>query len=187
MRLIGLKSAMLAAGLMLAGAGHAAPQAAPADHAAAPRAAIIAPVPAATPAATTPAPAATPAASDPEMLAMDGAPAMVPVKGIGDAVDGDIGIQPQVTKNGERARGFHDDILVPVIVVISVFVLFLLLWVVFRYRASANPVPSKTTHNTATRSGLDAGPGADPGAAGDPVDRAAVGAVQAARPRTRSR
>jgi cytochrome c oxidase subunit 2 len=30
MRLIGLKTAMLAAGLMLAGAGHAAPQAAPA-------------------------------------------------------------------------------------------------------------------------------------------------------------
>jgi cytochrome c oxidase subunit 2 len=145
MRLIGFKSAMLAAGLMLAGAGHAAPQAAPATTP--PSAAIMSPAPAATPAATTPAPAATPAATDP-MLAMDGAPAMLPVKGIGDAVDGDIGIQPQVTPNGREARRFHDAILVPVIVVISVFVLILLLWVVFRYRASANPVPSKTTHNT---------------------------------------
>jgi cytochrome c oxidase subunit 2 len=97
--------------------------------------------------AATPAPAASPAATDP-MLAMDGAPAMVPVKGVGDAVDGDIGIQPQVTKNGQRAADFHNGILVPVTVAISVFVLILLLWVVFRYRAGANPIPSKTAHNT---------------------------------------
>jgi cytochrome c oxidase subunit 2 len=32
-------------------------------------------------------------------------------------------------------------------VLISVFVLGLLLWVVFRYNAKANPVPSRTTHN----------------------------------------
>ena len=120
MRLIGLKSAMLAAGLMLAGAGHAAPQAArtaapPAAAATAQRRRLPHPLRRPRPPAT-PAPAATPAA-DPEMLAMDGAPAMVPVKGIGDAVDGDIGIQPQVTKNGERAADFHDAILVPVIIV----------------------------------------------------------------------
>lgn len=141
MRLIGFKSAMLAAGLMLAGTGHAAPQAAPA---AAPTTAAA---PATTPATATPAPAATPVA-DPEMLALDGAPKMLPVKGIGDAVDGEIGIQPQVTPNGREARHFHDAILVPVIVVISLFVLALLLYVVVRYRAAANPVPSKTSHNT---------------------------------------
>jgi cytochrome c oxidase subunit 2 len=144
MRFIGLKSAMLAAGLMLAGAGHAAPQAA---NSAAPAATTPAPAPVAAPAATTPAPAATPVA-DPDMLAMDGAPRMVPVKGIGDAVDGDIGIQPQVTKNGQRAADFHNHILLWVITVISVFVLILLLVVVVRFRASANPVPSKTAHNT---------------------------------------
>lgn len=35
------------------------------------------------------------------------------------------------------------------IVPITLFVLLLLLYVMFRFRASANPVPSKTTHNTA--------------------------------------
>lgn len=35
------------------------------------------------------------------------------------------------------------------IVPITLFVLFLLVVVVFRFRASANPVPSKTSHNTA--------------------------------------
>ncbi|THD36109.1 MAG: cytochrome c oxidase subunit II [Sphingomonas sp.] len=145
MRLIGLKTAMLAAGLMLAGAGHAAPQAA--APAAAPAAATPAPAVTPAPATAAPAPAATPAA-DPEMLAMDGAPRMLPVKGIGDAVDGDIGIQPQVTKNGQRAADFHNHILIWVISIISVFVLILLLIVIFRFNARANPVPSKTAHNT---------------------------------------
>ncbi|MBB3237920.1 cytochrome c oxidase subunit 2 [Phyllobacterium endophyticum] len=35
------------------------------------------------------------------------------------------------------------------IVPITLFVMVLLAWVMFRYRASANPVPSKTSHNTA--------------------------------------
>ncbi|GAA5656705.1 hypothetical protein Brsp06_03078 [Brucella sp. NBRC 13694] len=35
------------------------------------------------------------------------------------------------------------------IIPITLLVLFLLLWVVFRFRASANPEPSKTSHNTA--------------------------------------
>jgi cytochrome c oxidase subunit 2 len=42
----------------------------------------------------------------------------------------------------------HNDLLLPIITVISVVVLFLLLYVSFRFRASANPVPSKTSHNT---------------------------------------
>jgi len=147
MRFIGLKSAMLAAGLMFAGAGHAAPQAATAPATTPPSAAIMAPAPAATPVADTPAPAATPVA-DPDMLAMDGAPVMKPVKGIGDAVDGDIGIQPQVTKNGQRAADFHNGILLWVISAISIFVLILLFIVIFRFRAAANPVPSKTAHHT---------------------------------------
>ncbi|MEO5493200.1 MAG: cytochrome c oxidase subunit II [Sphingomonas sp.] len=152
MRFIGLKSAMLAAGLMLAGVGHAAPQANSAT--ATIPSTTAAPAPAAAPvtsdvkpAGLTPATAATPVA-DPEMLAMDGAPRMVPVRGIGDAVDGDIGIQPQVTKNGQRAADFHNHILFWVITAISLFVLILLLVVVFKFREKANPVPSKTAHNT---------------------------------------
>src|SRR3546814_11323763 len=36
----------------------------------------------------------------------------------------------------------------PVITVITLLVLGLMLWAMLRYRAQANPVPSKTTHNT---------------------------------------
>ena len=45
---------------------------------------------------------------------------------------------------------FHDKLLLPIIVAISVFVLFLMVYVMcIRFRASANPVPSKRTHNVA--------------------------------------
>lgn len=56
--------------------------------------------------------------------------------------------QDQYTDNGEYALWMHDALLMPIITVISLFVLALLLWVVARYRKRANPVPSKTSHNT---------------------------------------
>ena len=56
--------------------------------------------------------------------------------------------QEQFTDNGKYALWMHDAILIPVIFAISIFVLFLLLWVVARYNRKANTVPSKTTHNT---------------------------------------
>jgi cytochrome c oxidase subunit II len=43
---------------------------------------------------------------------------------------------------------FHDVILLPIITVITVFVLGLLIYVMWRYNAKRNPTPSKTTHNT---------------------------------------
>ncbi len=46
----------------------------------------------------------------------------------------------------ERLFGFHNSLLV-LITVISLFVLGLMIWVCVRYRESANPEPSKTTHN----------------------------------------
>jgi cytochrome c oxidase subunit 2 len=145
MRFTVVKTAMLAAGLMLAGAGQAAPQAPAAPP----------PATATTPAATTAAPAGaivvtgvTKAAPTDPLLSMDGAPPMKPVAGIGQPVDGEIGLQPQVTKNGERAANFHNGWLLYTITIISVFVLLLLLWVVVRYNRRANPVPSKTAHNT---------------------------------------
>lgn len=55
--------------------------------------------------------------------------------------------QPQYTDDGERALFLHNAILMPVIVIISLLVLFLLLWVIAKYRRGANPVPSKTSHN----------------------------------------
>ena len=144
MRSKGLKSIVLAAGLAIAGIGQAA---APAPQAATPTATEAASTTAATPAA---APAATPAVTGPvdPMLALDGAPMTLPEPGIGMPVDGKVTIQPQVTPNGRRALWFHDVILFPMITIISLFVLFLLMWVVFRYRRAANPIASKTSHNT---------------------------------------
>lgn len=61
---------------------------------------------------------------------------------------GAMGFQPQVTPIGEEALFFHNAILMPIITIISIFVLALLLYVMVRFRRSANPVPSRTTHNT---------------------------------------
>ena len=66
----------------------------------------------------------------------------------GQPVNGAIDFQPQFTENGQYAYGMHTYLLMPIIVAISIFVLFLLLWVVARYRKSRNAVPSKTSHNT---------------------------------------
>jgi cytochrome c oxidase subunit II len=44
------------------------------------------------------------------------------------------------------------------IIPITIFVMILLAWVMFRYRASANPVPSKTSHNTAVEIVWTVGP-----------------------------
>ena len=67
---------------------------------------------------------------------------------IGQPIAGKIGLQPQVTKLGEQAARMHDYILVPVMAVISLLVLGLLLFVMARFRRAANPVASKTSHNT---------------------------------------
>ena len=61
---------------------------------------------------------------------------------------GYVGFQPQVTPIGQEALWFHDWILMPVITVITLFVLLLLLIVIVKFRRGANPVPSRTTHNT---------------------------------------
>jgi cytochrome c oxidase subunit II len=74
--------------------------------------------------------------------------ATAPTPGIGMPVPRGIGIQEQVTPIGREALWMHDVILMPVIVLMSIFVLALLFWASFRYRKAANPVPSKTTHNT---------------------------------------
>jgi cytochrome c oxidase subunit 2 len=56
-------------------------------------------------------------------------------------------VQEQYSPIGETATGLHVG-LIWIMAIICVFVLGLLVWVVVRYRRGANPVPSKTTHNT---------------------------------------
>jgi cytochrome c oxidase subunit 2 len=125
MRLIGWAIALAAAGLT------------PAASAQAP---ATAPAPAST---TAPAPAAAPPAVVPGSVGH-----MVPTAGMGEP-DGRMGIQDQVTPIGREAEAFHDNWLLLLCAVISVFVLALLLYAMVRYRRSANPVPSRNSHNTA--------------------------------------
>ncbi len=154
-----MKLAILAA--VAAGLAAFAPMTAAAQDAAAP---ALAPV-----AATATAPAATPAsapvaeAAPADAAAAAEAPAstytpMAPTKGKGMPTDPrsdepgamakSLTFQDQYTDNGEYALGMHDYILLPVITVISLLVLGLLLYVIVRFNRRANPVASKTTHNT---------------------------------------
>ena len=141
MRKSGIKGLLLAVGLACAGTAPAQSQSPqPTPPVVAPAVGTDSAAPAAAPLPATD--AASPA------TAIDGAPALIQGEAIGQPRAGLIGIQPQVTKNGERALWFHNAILFPLITIISLFVLALLIWVVFRYRRAANPVPSRTSHNT---------------------------------------
>ena len=53
-----------------------------------------------------------------------------------------------MTEVGQQAAGFHNNWLLTLCVVISLFVLALLVWTIVRYRRGANPTPSRTSHNT---------------------------------------
>ena len=59
-----------------------------------------------------------------------------------------MGYDKSVTSVMDDIVHLHNLILLPIIVAISVFVLFLLLYSIIRFRASKNPIPSKTSHNT---------------------------------------
>jgi cytochrome c oxidase subunit II len=101
---------------------------------------------AAAPVAATAGPAAQ--IADPTLDAQ-GRQLVRPVPGMGQPVDKALGLQPQVTPTGLEAHWFHNAILLPLIVAISLFVLVLLIYVMLRYRRAANPTPSRTSHNTA--------------------------------------
>ena len=59
----------------------------------------------------------------------------------------EMGFQPAASPVMEQIETFHTE-LVYIIVAVCLFVLGLLVWIVIKYRASANPVPSKVHHNT---------------------------------------
>jgi cytochrome c oxidase subunit 2 len=58
-----------------------------------------------------------------------------------------LGFQPPTSPVMERIESFHD-LLLWIITLISIFVLVLLAYVCFRFRASGNAAPSRRTHNT---------------------------------------
>lgn len=114
-------------------------------------AAPAAPVAAEAPAATT---AAVPADTAAPATEASSYTPMAPTKGKGmptsyeDDPIKSLTFQDQYSANGEYALWMHDVILMPVITAISLLVLGLLLYTVVRFNRRANPVASKTTHNT---------------------------------------
>ena len=91
------------------------------------------------------------AAGDSATAAEAAAPAvarMMPEAGKGMPVEGGIGFQDQYSPIGDYALWMHDSVLMPIITIITLFVLVLMLWAMARYRRGANPVPSRTSHNT---------------------------------------
>ena len=73
---------------------------------------------------------------------------MKPTPGIGQPIDGAYGFQQQFSPTGQYAEWMHNAILMPVITIITLFVLLLLIYVAARFNKRANPVASRTSHNT---------------------------------------
>ena len=102
--------------------------------------------PSATPAAGTDATGASAVApgAAPAAPAFDHA---APTPGIG-MPDGRMGLQDQFTPVGREASAFHNNWLLALCAAMSLLVLALLIWAMIKYRRSANPTPSRTSHNT---------------------------------------
>lgn len=145
---LGLSLALFAAPALAS----AAPAAAPAATEAAVGAAMATDAAAAAAPAVIAAPAPAAPKIDPNDPKFKVAPGkytpMKPTEGKGMPIAGAMDLQTQYSDLGNEARAMHSNLLVPVMVIITLLVLFLLLYVMIRFRKSANPVPSKTSHNT---------------------------------------
>ena len=97
---------------------------------------------AAAPAAAASAPAADAAAAAGSYVPMK------PTQGIGMPVEGGMHLQDQYSPLGEYGHWIHNGVLMPIITIITILVLALLVWVMVRFNRKANPVASKTSHNT---------------------------------------
>ena len=61
---------------------------------------------------------------------------------------GQIGFQEAVTPIAHELEFFHNWILLPIITSVTLFVVGLLIYVMFRFNEKANPAPARTTHNS---------------------------------------
>jgi cytochrome c oxidase subunit II len=73
---------------------------------------------------------------------------MLPTVGVGEPSAGRMGIQDQVTPLGREALAFHNNWLLTLCAIISVFVLVLMIFALIRFRRGGNPTPSRNSHNT---------------------------------------
>lgn len=69
-----------------------------------------------------------------------------------------IALLPAQSALASEVHFFHNSVLMPIITSITIFVLGLLIWVIVRYNAKANPVPKKFSHNTLVEIIWTAGP-----------------------------
>lgn len=67
--------------------------------------------------------------------------------GVGQPSDGQMGLQVPVTQVAREINAFHDMVNI-IIIAITLFVLFLMAYSIFRFSEKNNPTPSKTAHNT---------------------------------------
>lgn len=67
---------------------------------------------------------------------------------LGQPTPGAIDLQPAASELKHDAIFFHNAILMPIITIITLFVLGLIIWIVVRYNKKANPVPARWSHNT---------------------------------------
>src|ERR1700728_1545127 len=65
----------------------------------------------------------------------------------GGPTSGGMGFLPANTEIADDMFWFHNSILLPVIIGISLLVLALSIYIVWRFNETANPVPSRRTHN----------------------------------------
>jgi len=77
---------------------------------------------------------------------LSAAPAAV-AAGLGQPVEWQMNLQKSATPVMTFITDFHNGLIV-LITIICLFVLALLIWVCVKFNANANPVPSRTTHNT---------------------------------------
>ncbi|WP_395622260.1 cytochrome c oxidase subunit II [Sphingomonas daechungensis] len=139
MKLIAWAIALAAAGLT--------PAAAQSPQAAQPQAATAAEAAAQPTVANAPGGSTAPA--NPEAVAMTATvPGHAAPTEVGVPRKSGIGIQEQVTDIGHYAANFHNNWLLLLCVVISLFVLGLLCLALVKFRRGANPTPSRTSHNT---------------------------------------
>ena len=77
---------------------------------------------------------------------------------IGQPVDKGIAMQPAATQIRADQIWFHNTILLPIITVISLFVLALLLICIVRFNHRTNPTPARWSHNTPVEIAWTVGP-----------------------------
>ena len=81
------------------------------------------------------------------VLGVIGIAAITAVAGAAEPKPWQLGFQPPATPVKDRLSAFHDELLI-IITLITVFVLGLLVYVIWRFNQQRNPVPSRTSHNT---------------------------------------